>query len=153
MLRRLIESRLATAKESDDGSQVLLLNQLQKTYLNLIEMGMKDDDPDDFSDSRVETTFPVFALDEDDMCIHIKGTPISLTTLEFKFIKFLYQNIGRIVHYDAVKQKLWPNKDMNSNVLEQIVYRLRHKIKSESGVSSFINTVRGKGYFLNLTKL
>ena len=70
---------------------------------------------------------------------------IKLTTNEEYLLEILIKNINKEISREYIGKKL--NVDTNLRSVDVIVARLRKKITSNSE-SSFIKTVRGKGYML-----
>ena len=70
---------------------------------------------------------------------------IKLTTNEEYLLEILIKNINKEISREYIGKKL--NVDTNLRSVDVIVARLRKKITSNSE-SSFLKTVRGKGYML-----
>ena len=70
---------------------------------------------------------------------------VKLTTNEEYLLEILIKNINKEISREYIGEKL--NVDTNLRSVDVIVARLRKKITSNSE-SSFIKTVRGKGYML-----
>ena len=68
-----------------------------------------------------------------------------MTTIEEYLLEILIKNINKEISREYIGEKL--NVDSNLRSVDVIVARLRKKITSNSE-SSFIKTVRGKGYML-----
>lgn len=75
---------------------------------------------------------------------------ISLTAKEFALLEYLMRNAGRVVSKAMIAEHVW-NFDLEgeSNFIEVYVYALRKKLGG-APASSFIETVRGVGYRLNV---
>ena len=68
-----------------------------------------------------------------------------MTTNEEYLLEILIKNINKEISREYIGKKL--NVDSNLRSVDVIVARLRKKITSNSE-SSFLKTVRGKGYML-----
>ena len=68
-----------------------------------------------------------------------------MTTNEEYLLEILIKNINKEISREYIGEKL--NVDSNLRSVDVIVARLRKKITSNSE-SSFLKTVRGKGYML-----
>ena len=68
-----------------------------------------------------------------------------MTTNEEYLLEILIKNINKEISREYIGKKL--NVDTNLRSVDVIVARLRKKITSNSE-SSFLKTVRGKGYML-----
>ncbi|NJM30704.1 MAG: response regulator transcription factor [Rhizobiales bacterium] len=84
------------------------------------------------------------AIDTRNMRVSVKGTPVSLTPLEFRLINYLAHNRDRVVPQAELCDNLYDiNNDRDPNAIEAVVARLRRKIKVP-----LIETRRGFGYHI-----
>jgi two-component system, OmpR family, response regulator len=82
------------------------------------------------------------ALDTRSAKVTLDGTPVKLTSHEFRVLSYLMHNRGRIVSQGELTEHIYAQDlDRDSNTVEVFVARLRRKLGS--GV---IETVRGFGY-------
>ena len=73
---------------------------------------------------------------------------IELTKNEFKILKLLIDNKGKIVSRSSMMMSLWNDDEfVNDNTLTVNITRLRNKIK-ELGLDDFIKTKKGIGYMV-----
>ncbi|MFN3191535.1 MAG: DNA-binding response regulator [Aureliella sp.] len=78
---------------------------------------------------------------------------IALTPTEFRILEILMRNREAIVTRKMLCASLWnPGWEGVTNVIEVHMNRLRSKLKHR-GLPQLIHTVRGKGYFLQLSNL
>lgn len=83
----------------------------------------------------------------DDSLIYQKQQ-IELSKNEFRILKTLMQNKGRVVSRDTLMTKLWQMDEyVEENTLTVNVNRLRKKLEA-AGLSGFITTRVGKGYII-----
>jgi two-component system OmpR family response regulator len=77
------------------------------------------------------------------------GTLIDLSPTEFKLLRYLLTNAGRVVSKAQILDRVW-NYDFGGDgrIVESYVYYLRKKI-DKSG-PALIHTIRGVGYALRL---
>ena len=74
----------------------------------------------------------------------VKGSPISLTPLEFRLLQYLAVNKGRVVPQMELAENLYVvNHDRDANAVEAAVSRLRRKLGSD-----IVQNRRGFGYFI-----
>jgi len=66
---------------------------------------------------------------------------VELTPNEKYFLELLFQNIGKIVDSETIKDYIWEDKVVCDNTLRTLVKKLRTKIED-----NFIKNVRGAGY-------
>lgn len=72
-----------------------------------------------------------------------------LTAKEFLLFSKLYDNEGKIVSIDSLKDTLWPDGSFGlENSLVVHVRRLREKIEEDPSKPVYLQTVRGLGYRL-----
>jgi len=73
-----------------------------------------------------------------------------LTSLEYKLLKFLLGNQGKIVSKEEVINAVWQEGKTTLGVtdqaLDQLIFRLRKKIEENPNNPSHIQTVKGRGF-------
>src|SRR5262249_57088656 len=70
------------------------------------------------------------------------GTPVRLTSHEFRVLSYLMHHRGRLVSQGELTEHIYAQSfDRDSNTVEVFIARLRRKLGS-----GFIETVRGLGY-------
>jgi DNA-binding response OmpR family regulator len=75
------------------------------------------------------------------------GTAVQLTPQEFKVLRFLTANVGRVISEDELLQQVWQNRAQpGSRTLATHVLRLRQKLEPDPGHPIYIRTVHGAGY-------
>ena len=80
--------------------------------------------------------------------VQIKGEVVELTSREFALLEIFMQNTGRILPRTLISEKIWSSQyDMDTNLLDVYMSRLRTKIETKVGEPIF-KTVRGVGYQL-----
>nr|WP_307789168.1 winged helix-turn-helix domain-containing protein [Glycomyces salinus] len=86
-------------------------------------------------------------LDESVHEVRRAGKPISLSPTEFKLLRYLMVNAGKVVSKDQILDRVW-NYDFGGNgrIVESYVYYLRRKVDVIE--PPLIQTVRGFGYSL-----
>jgi DNA-binding response OmpR family regulator len=87
-------------------------------------------------------------LDLDARIATVAGKEIDLTAREFALLELFLINRGRLMPKSLICEKIWDSRyDVDSNLLEVYVWKLRNKIEPLMG-SPLIKTVRGVGYKL-----
>ncbi len=77
----------------------------------------------------------------------VEGNPIELTNREFALLEYFIQNIGRVLTRTQIAEKIWEaHFDMETNLIEVYVRRLRKKLEMNEDKESAIKTIRGVGY-------
>jgi two-component system OmpR family response regulator len=70
------------------------------------------------------------------------GTPVKLTSHEFRVLSYLMHHRGRVISQGELTEHIYAQDwDRDSNTVEVFIARLRRKLGA-----SFIETVRGLGY-------
>ena len=74
----------------------------------------------------------------------VEGKPIDLTPLEFRLLRYLAHNKGRVVSQFEISEHVYAgDREPDSNAIEALVARLRRKVGAET-----ISTRRGHGYLI-----
>ena len=78
------------------------------------------------------------------------GAIVALTPTEYRLLRFLMKNAGRVVSKDEILEHVWghDDPDRDGNVVEPCLSYLRRKI--DQGQPRLIHTVRGFGYVLRI---
>jgi two-component system, OmpR family, response regulator len=88
-------------------------------------------------------------LDEDSHEVRRDGTPIALTPTEFRLLRFLMLNAGRVLSKGQILDHVWGhNPAGEGNVVEPCLSYLRRKV--DQGEPRLIHTIRGVGYVLRI---
>jgi two-component system OmpR family response regulator len=89
-------------------------------------------------------------LDEDAHEVRRDGAIVALTPTEYRLLRFLMVNAGRVVSKAEILDQVWghDDPDRDGNMLEPCLSYLRRKI--DQGQPRLIHTVRGFGYVLRI---
>jgi len=88
-------------------------------------------------------------LDEDSHEVRRDGTLIALTPTEFRLLRFLMLNAGRVLSKGQILDHVWDhNPAGEGHVVEPCVSYLRRKV--DFGDPRLIHTIRGVGYVLRI---
>jgi two-component system OmpR family response regulator len=95
--------------------------------------------------------FADIELDEESHEVLKDGSLISLSPTEFKLLRYLMANAGRVLSKAQILDHVW-NYDFNgeANVVESYVSYLRRKIDTTE--PRLLHTIRGVGYTLRLPR-
>lgn len=81
--------------------------------------------------------------------VSINGNYIDLTAFEYKVLEYLLLNPQKVVSKTELTEHIYDQDfDLDSNVIEVFVGRLRKKIDPEGTINP-IETLRGRGYRIN----
>ena len=96
-------------------------------------------------------TFVDIEMDEDAHEVTKAGEPVELSPTEFKLLRYLMQNPGRVLSKAQILDNVW-HYDFGgeATVVESYISYLRRKI--DSGEPRLLHTVRGVGYVLRAPK-
>lgn len=87
-------------------------------------------------------------LNTDDASLIIGEDKIELTKNEYRILKILMENKGKIISRDTLMRQLWETDCfVDENTLSVNVARLRKKLEN-AGLSDFIKTKKGLGYII-----
>jgi two-component system OmpR family response regulator len=98
-------------------------------------------------DARSRLEFADLEMDEDAHRVWRAGTPVELSPTEFKLLRFLLLNPGRVLSRAQILDHVW-EYDFGgvANVVETYISYLRKKLDPLG--DALIHTVRGVGYVL-----
>ncbi len=83
-------------------------------------------------------------LDVEHHSVEVCGSPIELTATEFRLLKLLMQELGKVQTREKLLQKVWNyENDIETRTVDTHMRRLREKLGEEASV---LETVRGVGY-------
>ncbi|HKB91546.1 MAG TPA: response regulator transcription factor [Opitutaceae bacterium] len=86
------------------------------------------------------------AFDVTNRRVSMAGKPVELTSRELELLEIFMNNIGRLVTRSMLTEKVWSfDYDVDSNLLDVYMGRLRSKLESPEG-KPFFDTIRGMGY-------
>ena len=87
-------------------------------------------------------------LNLEDGTLFYDGRQIDLTKNEYRILKTLMEERGRVVSRDTLMKRLWETDSfVDENTLTVNVTRLRRKLES-AGLRGFIQTKKGEGYMV-----
>lgn len=89
-----------------------------------------------------------FVLNVANSTITKDSKTIELTKNEYRILKYLVQNRGKIISREEIMDNLWESESfIDDNTLSVNITRLRNKLE-ELGLKDIIETRRGQGYIL-----
>ena len=94
-----------------------------------------------------QVTFADLEMDDDAHTVRRVGEAIDLSPTEYKLLRFLLANAGRVLSRAQILDHVWEyDFDGNTNVVDTYISYLRKKVDSVD--PPLIQTVRGVGYSL-----
>lgn len=89
-------------------------------------------------------------LDRDSATVTRAGTPVTLKPREMRLLEYLMRNANQVVTRALLFESVWKYQhDVQTNVIDVHIARLRKKISLDGACSAMIDTVRGTGYVLH----
>jgi DNA-binding response OmpR family regulator len=77
------------------------------------------------------------------------GAALQLTQREFALLEFFLHNPSRVLTRTQIAEKIWDcHFDMETNLVDVYVAKLRGKLRRAGEINPFIQSVRGVGYKL-----
>ena len=73
---------------------------------------------------------------------------ISLKAMEYKLLKYLYDNAGRVVTKDELLRNVWDDEFIGEGTLAVHIRHLREKTEEDPKIPVLIKTIWGVGYIL-----
>jgi DNA-binding response OmpR family regulator len=85
--------------------------------------------------------------------VHVRnGTIKKLTPLESRLLEYLMLNAGHVLTFDGLISDVWGAGGGNSEMLRQLVRRLRAKIETDPANPYYIQNLPGLGYAFRLKR-
>jgi len=92
------------------------------------------------------------SLDTRAQTVKVNGTPVELTTFEYRILEHLMLRAGEVISKTELTERLYDEEsERDSNVIEVLVGRLRRKLDPQDTVKP-IETLRGRGYRFALAR-
>lgn len=82
----------------------------------------------------------------------VDGTTKKLTPLENRLLEFLILNAGHVLTFDDLISDVWGAGGGNSEMLRQLVRRLRAKIETDPSNPYYVQNLPGLGYAFRLKR-
>ncbi len=87
------------------------------------------------------------ALDPEMKQLTVDGEPVALTAIEFRILRLLMQNMGRIFSIDEIYERVWQEPNINGeNTVAVHIRRIREKIEINPREPKYLKVVWGIGY-------
>lgn len=94
-------------------------------------------------------TVGTLSLDPATYTAAVAGEPLALTVTEFRLLRYLMANPGRVATFAELLREVWGyDHEVASDVVRTTVYRLRQKLRDDPADPRFLQTVPGVGFLL-----
>lgn len=78
---------------------------------------------------------------------HVAGRVVDLTPTEYRLLRVLSLNAGRVTTYESLMRQVWSERRIaDVQAVRNFVKKLRGKLGDDSTSPSYIVNVRGLGY-------
>jgi DNA-binding response OmpR family regulator len=115
-----------------------------RKLLGLLDKAVK---PNKQSDPSVETSFGEVSINFPEMTVLRGEMQVSMTTLEFKTLKYLVENPRRVISRDELLNKVWGYENYPcTRTVDNHILKLRHKLEVVPAKPRHFHTVYGTGY-------
>lgn len=115
------------------------LRRYQK-YLELMKSGKTADDLANIH------TIGGLELDEDKKQVSVDGRPIKMTPIEFKILRLLMKNPGRVFSSEEIYERVWNETAISTDTVMVHIRNIREKIEIDSKKPKYLKVVWGVGY-------
>ena len=102
--------------------------------------------PDDTEEKSNIYRIGGLELNEDTVHVTVDGEPVKLTPMEFKILRLLMQNPGKVFSADEIYTRIWNEKAINTDTIMVHIRNLREKIEYNPKNAKYIRVVWGVGY-------
>ncbi len=85
-------------------------------------------------------------LDRDGYQLYVRGKPVPVTPTEFKILRVLMENRGRVVSREELARAVWGDEPPDSHVIDVHISKVRSKIGDSPKQPKHLHTIRGLGY-------
>ena len=86
-------------------------------------------------------------LDDNYHVVMVRGSSVSMTPTEYKILRFLMQNRGKIFSINQIYEKIWQMQACDiENIVQVHICHIREKIERNPKEPQYLKVVRGCGY-------
>lgn len=85
-------------------------------------------------------------LDHNFRQVLVDGKPVKLKNMEYKLLRYLFENSNKIITKDELLNNVWQDKFIEDGTLTVHIRRLRQIIEKDPDNPKYIKTVWGIGY-------
>lgn len=86
-------------------------------------------------------------IDDDSKIVTVDGEEVQLTPVQYKILKFLTENKGRVYSIDQIYENVWGETPINAeNTVSVHIRKIREKIEINPKEPKYLKVVWGVGY-------
>jgi DNA-binding response OmpR family regulator len=87
--------------------------------------------------------------------VYVKGVEAKppLSNEQFRLLHYLYERSGKVIARDELIRHVWPDdhaEGVSEEALDALVRRVRERIVQAGGERSYIVTLRGQGFRMEI---
>ena len=107
-----------------------------------------------YPDRSADTlTFGQYRFDASTRSLHLDGAVLEMTELEYALSLFLFQNCGRLLSRDHLREMVWgQTHEVTSRTIDTHISRLRSKLRFGPELGYTVSAVYGTGYRLEVVE-
>jgi len=90
-------------------------------------------------------------IDTSAMKVWVRGAEVTATTLEFRLMYYLAKQQYRVFTRDQLLDAVWGNQFVTPRSVDACIGRIRRKIEPDRTKPTYLKTIRGAGYLLDVT--
>jgi DNA-binding response OmpR family regulator len=122
------------------GHRVVHASENQETISGLL------DDRDRFAVPTV-LVYGVISVDQEQRRVHVHGTPLTLSRLEFDLLVVLIESPMRVLTHGELSERVWDSYEVGLKAISVLASRLRRRV-IDAGGPRVAEAVHGVGYRL-----
>jgi Transcriptional regulatory protein, C terminal len=136
-----------SVKDQTLPSESLSSSKMVSSEERLSGLSGKTVEPFQRPNPETESAFGEVTVNFSEMTACRNGKPVALTALEFKTLKYLIQNVRRVISRDELLNQVWGYENYPcTRTVDNHILRLRHKLEREPSRPVHFRTVHGAGY-------
>jgi hypothetical protein len=105
--------------------------------------------------AAVDAPPPVLRVENETRRVYVKGAEARppLSNEQFRLLSYLYERAGKVVPREDLVRHVWPDahtEGVSEEALDALVRRVRERIVQAGGERSYVVTLRGQGFRLEV---
>jgi DNA-binding response OmpR family regulator len=137
----------AIIQDQNSANKIAANSKSDTTNLERFELFDKAAEPFRQLGSESESVFGDVIVNFSEMTVCRKGMQVTVTSLEFKILKYLIQNARRAISRDELLNEVWGYENYPcTRTVDNHILRLRHKLEREPSRPVHFLTIHGTGY-------
>ena len=123
------------------------LDELLSRVKNLLTFSEREGSPSQLSRTMAIFEFASARIDFEAHEVAVNGTPIRLTDLEMRLLRYFVENEGRVISRQELLENVWGQPgNLSTRAPDQFIRRLRKTFEPNPSEPRYILTLRDAGY-------